>query len=57
VADLQNRYHSAMQFVLLSNALWIVFLSGWCVLYFMQAKADRKAGGRYPDYQEPRQSP
>ena len=27
-----------MELVLLSNALWIIFLSGWCVFYFVQAK-------------------
>ncbi len=43
-----------MELVLLSNALWIIFLSGWCVFYFVQAKVDRAAGGRYPDYEEPR---
>ncbi len=42
-----------MELVLLSNILWIIFLSGWCVFYFVQAKADRKSGGRYPDYEEP----
>jgi hypothetical protein len=42
----------SMELVLLSNTLWLVFLSGWCVLYFVQAKGDRRAGGRYPDYVE-----
>ncbi len=42
-----------MELVLLSNLLWIIFLSGWCVLYFIQAKADRRSGGRYPDYKKP----
>lgn len=41
-----------MELVLLSNLLWMVFLAGWCVLYFAQAKVDRNAGGRYPDYRE-----
>lgn len=41
-----------MELVLLSNLLWIVFLAGWCVVYFIQAKSDRKIGGRYPDYTE-----
>ena len=42
-----------MKLVLLSNLLWIIFLSGWCVLYFIQAKADVRSGGRYPDYKKP----
>ncbi len=46
------RYHAAMELVLLSNVIWMVFLAGWCVLYFMQAKIDRSSGGRYSDYHE-----
>ena len=41
-----------MELVLLSNMLWIVFLTGWCVLYFMQAGTDKRNGGRYPDHVE-----
>lgn len=43
----------SMELVLLSNLLWIIFLAGWCVLYFIQAKSDRRGGGRYPDYKKP----
>jgi hypothetical protein len=35
--------------VLLANAIWLVILGLWCVLYFAQAKIDRKkrlASGR-----------
>ncbi len=41
-----------MELVLLSNLLWIVFLAGWCVVYFIQAGADRRSGGRYSDHIE-----
>ena len=47
-----RRYHPDMELVLLSNVIWMVFLAGWCVLYFMQAKVDRSSGGRYSDYHE-----
>jgi len=46
------RYDAQMELVLLSNVIWMVFLAGWCVLYFMQAKIDRSSGGRYSDYRE-----
>ncbi|NBX36559.1 MAG: hypothetical protein EBR10_04965 [Planctomycetes bacterium] len=46
------RYDADMELVLLSNVIWMVFLAGWCVLYFMQAKIDRSSGGRYSDYHE-----
>lgn len=40
--------------VLIANGLWLTFLSFWCVIYFMQARADRAAGGgRYPPYSAP----
>lgn len=43
-----------MMQVLLANALWLVFLSFWCLLYFFQRGADEKSGGhRYPPYVAP----
>lgn len=43
-----------MMNVLIANGLWLAFLSFWCVIYFMQASADRSAGaGRYPAYAPP----
>jgi hypothetical protein len=33
--------------VLLANIAWVLFLAFWCVLYYVQARADRaKAGSR-----------
>lgn len=34
--------------VLFANLGWVVLLSGWCLLYFVQAKADRSGPPRYP---------
>ena len=43
-----------MKEVLFANALWLAFLSAWCILYFWQRGADKKSGDhRYPPYVEP----
>lgn len=40
--------------VLIANALWLVFLSAWCIAYFVQRNADvRRGGHRYPPYVAP----
>lgn len=40
--------------VLIANALWLVFLSAWCVFYFVQRGADERRGApRYPAYVAP----
>ncbi len=36
------------QQVLIANVLWLLFLGGWCVAYFLQARADKAGPGRYP---------
>lgn len=33
--------------VLIANGIWLLFLGGWCVAYFLQARADKAAGGRF----------
>jgi len=43
-----------MKEVLFANALWLVFLSFWCILYFVQRRMDERAGaGRFPPYVAP----
>jgi len=40
--------------VLIANGLWLAFLSFWCVIYYVQERADRAGGGsRYAPYVPP----
>ncbi len=33
--------------VLFANLGWVVLLTGWCIVYFVQAKSDKNGPARY----------
>lgn len=45
--------NAAFEPVMISIAMWLAFLAFWCIICFVQSKADRASGKAYPDQSNP----